>query len=285
MSKAVPLAELVRIFTADRAMLHGLLWEPASKAPALILYVPGLTGTFCSPQDMGSFAAPVVGAGYALLAINLRIAGPPGLAHSRFEDCVPDLDAALKFATARGYDRIVLLGDSLGGPRSCYFWQERRPPEICALVLMASIPSPYEEACQRWSESERARFDTHLKKMREMIAAGKGQELEFYADFQPKRGIALCAATWVNTFGTPDECNASTLKYLPQVTVPLLVLHGSRDTISLPENAKTMYDAAIQAPRRDLAWADADHFFFAPPEAIAYATRVREWLDTALPAA
>ncbi|MCL4791906.1 MAG: alpha/beta hydrolase [Gammaproteobacteria bacterium] len=285
MTNAAPLAELVRIFTPDRNLLHGLLWEPAGQARALVLYVPGLTGTFCSPQDMGSFAKPVVGAGYALLAINLRVAGPPGLPYSRFEDCVPDLDAALKFATARGHERIVLLGDSLGGPRSCYFWQERRPAQVCALVLMASIPSPYEEAQQRWNEAERMRFDTHLGKMRGMISAGKGQELEFYPDFQPRRGIALSAATWVNTFGTPAECNASTLKYLPQVTVPVLVLHGSRDTISLPENARTMYEAATLAPRRDLAWADADHFFFAPPEAIAYATRLREWLDSVLPPA
>lgn len=282
-SKKPPLAELVRIYTEDRALLHGLLWEPASPARALLIYVPGLTGMMLSPQDMGTFVGPLVGGGYAVLAINLRIAGPPGLTHSRFEDCVPDIEAATRFAGERGFQRIVLLGDSLGGPRCCYYWHERRPAAVAALVLMASIPSPYEEAQQRWNGEERARFNAHLQRARELVAAGKAAEVIYFAEFQRGRGIALSAGTWVNTFGTPAESNASTLKFLPALTVPLLVLHGSRDTISVPANAQRLLDAAAGAPRRELRFCDADHFFFAPPDALAYALPLREWLDSVLP--
>lgn len=270
------------MFTADQSLLHGLLWEPQERAAALLLYVPGFGGSFCSPQDMGSFVAPLLEGGYALLAMNLRVVAPPGLAHSRFEDCVADLDAAIALARARGFERIVLLGDSLGGPRACYFWHERRPAAVAALVLMASIPSPYEEAQQRWNAADKARFEAHLQRARETIAAGRPQEVLFFPDFQPGRPLAVSAFTCINTFGTPAESKASTVKYLPEVTVPVLILHGRRDAISRPENARQMYDCAQQAAQRDLLWVDANHFFVVPPDALAYAQPLRQWLDEAV---
>lgn len=278
-----PLAEFVRFFTEDKMMLHGLLWQPAGKSRVVALYVPGMTGNFASPQEMNGFVTPLLEAGYAVLAVNLRIVSPPGLVHSRFEDCVPDLAAAVQFLQSRDFTSIVLIGDSLGSARCTYFWHQQKPESVQALVLLAAVPSPYEEARQRWNETERQRFDGHLKRVRELLAAGKPQETVFYPEFQPGRGIALSAATWLNTFGPPPECNASTVKFLPEVTIPVLVLHGEKDEISVPESARAVFDAASAAPRRDLLWADAGHFFFTPEEAMRYSRPLADWLRSVAP--
>ena len=115
------------------------------------------------------------------------------------------------------------------------------------------------------------------------LAAGKPQETVFYPEFQPGRGIALSAATWLNTFGPPPGCNASTVKFLPEVTIPVLVLHGEKDEISVPESARAVFDAASAAPRRDLLWADAGHFFFTPEEAMRYSRPLADWLRSVAP--
>lgn len=282
MKQAAPLAEFVRFFTDDKEMLHGLLWKPRLAAATLALYVPGLTGTFASPQDMTSFVGPLLAGGFAVLAINLRIVAPPGLVLSRFEDCVADIGAAVRYAASIGYTRIVLIGDSLGGCRCTYYWHMTRPGEVSALVLLASIPSPYQEARERWVPREAERFDRHLLLARQAIADGRQQQMLFYPEFQPGRGITLSAGTWVNTFGSPAESNASTVKFLPEVDVPVLVLHGRQDQIAVPRNAETMLAACVAAPRKDLIWVDGGHFFTTPEDALRYAVPLSAWLTEVL---
>ena len=280
--QSAPLAEFVRFLTDDKMMLHGLLWEPTQAATTLALYVPGLTGTFASPQEMNGFVGPMLTAGLAVLAINLRIAAPPGLALSRFEDCAADIGAAVRYAASRGYRGVVLVGDSLGGCRCAYYWHLTRPTVVSALVLLASIPSPYQEARERWNPQEAERFDHHLAHARQAIAVGKGQEMLSYPEFQPGREIVLSAGTWVNTFGSPEECNASTVKFLPEVDVPVLILHGRQDQIAVPRNAEEMRATCVAAPRTDLIWVDGGHFFTTPDEAALYATPLAVWLTDVL---
>ena len=279
LTQSVPLAEFVRFFTHDGAMLHGLLWKPTQQTSTLALYVPGLTGTFASPQEMNGFVAPILAANHAALAINLRIAGPPGLAFSRFEDCIADIGAAVQLGESRGYKRIILVGDSLGGCRCTYYWHQARPEAVSALVLLASIPSPLLEARERWSASEVARFDQHLANARRLIAEGNGQDLIKFAEFQPGRDISLSATTWVNTFGTLSESNASTVKFLPEVNIPILVVHGSRDLIALPCNAEVLLAACTSAPRKELIWADAGHFFTTTEDAGRYGAPIAAWIS------
>ncbi len=274
-------AELVRYPAAARLVLHGLLWKPEQATASTVVYVPGFGGGFAGPNDLNSFAAPLVAAGHAVLAINTRAVSPTGMVYAHFEDCLEDLDAALSFVRSRGYTSIVLVGDSLGGCRVAYYLAHRKEHGVAAVVFLGGIVSPYMEARFRWNETERACYDAFLETARRMIAERRGREVVSFP-WGGGRPLTVSAETLVNFFGTPSDGNTDVLSHAKAVTVPALVLHGSRDGISLPENAQIIHAALTEAPSRELLMVNADHFFMTEADAIAYAQPLANWISRTL---
>lgn len=276
--QGAPLAEFDSYLTEDRQLLHGLLWLPAGKTRTAVIYVPGGPGGFAGPVALNPIASAMTGKGYAFMAVNMRTAGANGFLFAHFEDCVKDIGTAVRFLKSRAFTDIVLVGDSLGGARSVYYWFESREPSIKALVFLATIKSPYLEAQLRWNEKERAEYDAFLREARDRVAKGRGQEILTYPAWYPGRPIVASARTFVNLFGTPEESNASTVKFGAHVTLPSLILHGNRDAVSLPENPESVFQSLTASPRRDLLWVDGEHFLIPEPEAGKYAEALIGWL-------
>ncbi len=274
-------AEFVRYPAAERLMLHGLLWKPPLPGTSAVVYVPGFGGGFAGPNDLNSFAVPLVEAGHALLAINTRAVGPTGMVYAHFEDCLEDLDAALAFLRGRGYTSIVMVGDSLGGCRVAYYVAHRKEHGIAAVVFLGGIVSPYMEARFRWNETERACYDAFLESARRMIAERRGREVVSFP-WGGGRPLTVSAETLVNIFGTPSDGNTDVLSHAKAVTVPVLVLHGSRDSIALPENGQIIHAALTEAPSRELLMVNADHFFAGQADALAYAQPLAQWVSKIL---
>ncbi len=270
-------AEFVRYPTADGLMLHGLLWEPAESSPIAVVYVPGFGGGFAGPSDIGSFAACLTRAGCNMLAINTRAVSPTGMVFARFEDCIADIDAALAFLRNRGMSSIVLVGDSLGACRVAYYLANNAAEDVAGAVFLGGIVSPYAEAQMRWNDADRARFDAFLEAARSRIADGFGKEVVSFP-WGGGRPLTVSAETLVNVFGAPGDGNTHLPSHAGSVRVPALVLHGSRDAVSLPENASQIWEALAEAPSRELIMVDADHFFMSQADARAYADILVEWL-------
>jgi len=279
--------EFVRYVTEDQQALQALLWFPKKDTKVLVLYVPSATGGFAGQHDLTPVSDVITGKGYAFMAANVRTVGDPsGWTFSRFEDCVKDVGAAVQFAKSRGFENLVLVGHSLGGPRAMYYWVQTREPSVRALVFMGSIVSPYGEAQLRWSESKRAEYDAFLQKARDLISQGRGEEVLTFRDyFLPPvpPSLTMSARTMVNVFGTHAESNASTVKFGAQVTIPALVVHSTRDEIAVPKNAEEIYASLTAAPRRDLIWVTGSHMLADAEDAQKYGEAIASWLSEVVP--
>jgi alpha-beta hydrolase superfamily lysophospholipase len=282
--------EFIRYKTEDQEILQALFWFPMKGTKAAVIYVPSATGGFCGQHDLGPIASEITSRGFAFMATNVRTVGnPSGWTFARFEDCVQDVGAAVRYAKLRKFEDIVLVGHSLGGPRAMYYWVKTREPSLRALVFMGSITSSYEEAQLRWPRNKRDEFDAFLQKARDIVREGRGQEVLTHQDhFREPRAtvppsLTLSAYTFLNLFGTPDECDASTVKFGAQVTIPTLVVHSSQDEIALPKNAEEIYASLTSAPRRDLIWVEGNHMLADAEDARKYGEVIADWLCKVVP--
>ncbi len=275
--------EFIRYKTTDQEILQALLWFPKKDTKTAVIYVPSATGGFAGQHDITPIASAITSKGYAFMATNVRTVGiPNGWTFARFEDCVQDVGAAVQCAKSRQFENLVLVGHSLGGPRAMYYWVQTREPSIRALVFMGSIVSPYGEAQLRWPESKRAEYDAFLRKIRDLVRQGRGEEvLTFRNYFLPPvpPSLTLSAYTFLNLFGTPAECNASTVKFGPQVSIPALVVHSTQDEIAVPKNAEEIYASLTSAPRRDLIWVEGSHMLARAEDARKYGKVIGDWLS------
>lgn len=281
--------EFLRYRTEDQEILQALLWFPRKITKTLVIYVPSATGGFSGQHDLSPVASAITDKGFAFMATNVRTVGVPnGWTFARFEDCVKDVGAAVQYAKSRGFENLALVGHSLGGPRAMYYWVQTRDPSVRALVFMGSIVSPYGEARLRWPEGKAAEYDAFLQKVRDLVRQGRGEEVLTFRDYflaPVPPSLTLSAQSFVNMFGTPEESNASTVKFGAQVTLPTLVVHSTQDEIAVPKNAEEIYASLTAAPRRDLIWVEGSHMLADARDARKYGEVIADWLSEIVPPA
>jgi pimeloyl-ACP methyl ester carboxylesterase len=80
-------------------------------------------------------------------------------------------------------------------------------------------------------------------------------------------GIGRCCTprSWLNQWSI-DHTLGDSLRWLPEVEVPVLVLSPSADPLVLPHMGQQMYDAATKAPREIVELKGANHYFEGQPE-------------------
>jgi esterase/lipase len=279
--------DLIRVETEDKAALNGLLWKPETPSDSIVILVPGgTTGAAMIPlHDYYPLADRLAEKGYAFLISNMRASY--NYPYAEYAEAVQDVAAFVAYSKEQGYNRIAILGISLGGPRMAQYMAERNDPAVKAVGFMASIPSPYLEFQIRATDADKRRLEDTLRHARELVAKGKGQEPVAFENWFPGgRGFMGTAKSMISFFGAPsDKGTPSSIKYGPQIKVPALVIHGDKDEISFPPNAQTIYDSLTASPQRDLIWVKgASHYLTPGPLAEAYAERITAWLVKNMPA-
>jgi pimeloyl-ACP methyl ester carboxylesterase len=72
--------------------------------------------------------------------------------------------------------------------------------------------------------------------------------------------------SWINQWSI-DDTNADSLRWLPEIEVPVGVIQGTADVTVLPAMAQQMHDAALRAPVRDLHFVPGGtHYFEGRPD-------------------
>ena len=72
--------------------------------------------------------------------------------------------------------------------------------------------------------------------------------------------------SWINQWSI-DDTLANSLRWLPEIDVPVSVVQGTADVTVLPAMAQQMHDAATRAPVRDLMFVSGGtHYFEGQPE-------------------
>lgn len=271
------LCEFTRYRADDGVWLHALVWEPPTRGDTAVILVPGFYGAFTGTHDYRPLAACLNADGHAFMAINMRTAND--FTDPRLQDAVIDIGAAVTEAKRRGFHRIVLLGTSLGGPRSCLYLAHTSEPAIQAYGLIAAIKSPYEASVHYMDQERLARLDRTIAHAVALVREGRELEMVTYENIFNGRWVRMTARGFVNVFGSPDVTDISLLKNAAQVRVPTAIFHGLKDEVSLPPNAQAIHDALTHAPSRELFWVEgATHYLESGWIAQTYARLIADWV-------
>ena len=156
--------ELVYTDTADGLTLEGVVIRPttAAQRPIPVIWIHGpdraVLRQILDPdrprsggrgvhvhqrqQSRARFRRPdsAPGRGCACLA---------GGGWERFDESPHDVDAWITLATSLGYERVVLIGHSLGALKVAYYQARRQDPRVAGLVA-ASAALPAAAPIRRW---------------------------------------------------------------------------------------------------------------------------------------
>ena len=220
--------ELVSIETGTYP-LDGAFYRPeAGTDKGTILIMHGNCGNFYTgvPRHI---APLLVRLGYAVLAYNRRghdiMASTArermGGAYQRIHEMIEDNQHAESWLATRGYDRPIVIGHSNGGMLAVKHCAGST--SVRALVLLSAhmggknLFRTISEAGLMAGE----RFDEFSTRARELVAAGKGNELMQV----PGWWWVISAQTFVDYL---DVC-PDILELAPQVRCPALFLRGDRE--------------------------------------------------------
>ncbi len=365
-------AEKVEIYSGV-ARLAQTVWgsevRPSGSQPAVAVM-------FCHPTAnfLGHYALPgLAERGFGAVGFTTRYVGND--TSLIMENCLVDIGAMVRFLTERGYERVVLVGNSGGASIVPYYQAQARRPTVTdppgggpdltaaqlvpadAIVMFNAHPSrarlssewldpaitderqPFERdpaldmyepangppfaasfveryrAAQlarnrrisAWAEGELrsvrdpSHFPSGLEDMAFVVhgTCADPRFLDGAIDPSDREiGVSLWGApevanylpagisrvttlrAWLNQWSV-DHTNADSLRWLPEIDVPVLVELGTADPTVLPHMGVEMHAAATAAPVSDLVEIPgATHYFEGQPELLDDALdRMATWIE------
>lgn len=235
-------ADLCRVEAEDGIFLDGVLTRPADGSTDLpvdaCVLVHGTGSNFYAPGVLEAFAAQARASGLAVLRINTRGHDglcslpahhgsiPGGAAYEDVSDCVLDLWAWLDWLQAQGYQRILLVGHSMGGVKSLYT-MARRPHPLVTGVVGISPPRFCHEHFRTHPAADAFRED--WQRATELVEQGYSQMLMAVRQPMP---FVYTAAGFLSKYGPEDKYDY--LSLLPAVTLPVLIVLGTETVAQSP---------------------------------------------------
>jgi pimeloyl-ACP methyl ester carboxylesterase len=230
--------EIVSATTQDGIKLHGSLRRPeegtknALPVDVLICH-HGVAGNFYGSDMFDDFSDLATADGVAVIRANNRghdpvswATGPGGrkrigAAYEVVSDCMQDWDAWITFAADQGFKNIGVLGHSLGGTKTIYYFGNRDDSRVrCAIA--ASPPRLSYSAFLRDPDGEE--FSGYVAVAKAKLDEGDPSGLIDAALPVPFLGSA---ATYYDKYGPEEAVNI--LTHLPNVKLPLLAYHGTEE--------------------------------------------------------
>lgn len=245
------MAKALALFAALSACL--LLAQPASA------FEPGKTGILVlhgKHGNPGNFIASYVSAlrqaGFVVEAPETAWSG-----RRRYDvdylQALAEVGQALEALKAKGVERVVLAGHSMGGGAAlAYAARNTSGPELAALILLAPGHTPE-------VGKQRDLIADEVAKARELVAHGKGEEKIQFRDLN----VGRATDTWLPaerflTYFDPEgpavmPINAARVKK----PLPVLWLVGARDIVTKP--ASYAFDKLPAHPASRYQAVEADH--------------------------
>ena len=235
-------------FHGDGLELYAQRWRPVGAEPKAVVVIHH--GLADHSARYAAFAARLVHAGYAVWALDMRGHGRsagPRITFESIDQPLADLDAFMRLVREREPGRPVFLyGHSIGGLVSCLYTIERQPA-LAGLVLAAPALAFDAPPLQAAAISvfgviarglpavapEHAAFSRRPEVVAEMnadplIHQGKG----------PARTARSATDGVTRVWAAPER-----------LRVPLLVEHGTADTLTAPAGSRDLVARAGTADR------------------------------------
>ena len=234
--------ELVSVATGDGQRLHGALVSPGGGAtaaanwPQAVIALHGAGGNFYASPPFPHLVEPLLAHGAAVLRANNRghdlVAGsgggrlPQGAAYEIVDDCRRDVDAWRELLHKRGYERIALVGHSLGALKAVYFAAYGDAASLHSVVAI----SPPRLSHRRFLESERAEeYSQALADAQSLVADDRPGELMRIRFPVP---LLISAASYVDKYGPAERYDL--LRFAKLVRTPTRFTFGSRELEGSP---------------------------------------------------
>jgi alpha-beta hydrolase superfamily lysophospholipase len=133
-----------RIITKDGIRLEGLSWVPKKPSKKALVFVHGLTDNFYGDYEIfDALAKKFNKIGVGLASFNNRghdiVTGvlkkdkrkkrgfkslTLGAAFEKFEDCIFDIEAGVRFLKEKGFRKIIVAGISTGANKTAYYFSK-----------------------------------------------------------------------------------------------------------------------------------------------------------------
>ncbi len=283
---------LHRILTEDKIELVGLLYEPETPTEKILVHVHGMAGNFYENLFLDFIAKTLTDQGIAFFTFNNRgcelikdlrkIRGNKrtivriGNTFEKFEDCLLDIEAAVRFIKSRSYMTIHLSGHSLGAPKVAYYAALKGSD--LASVIFLSPPDMVGSALKEKS------FEMEYDTAKKMIADCRGKKImpgiiwgdaylsaNTYMSLSDKRSkVAI-----FNLYDPEDK-----LELLGKIKIPAYTIMGKKDValiILIEETMERIKRAMANSPRVETnILGDADHGYNGYEQRLADA--LREWI-------
>jgi putative redox protein len=244
-------------FPGSAGVLSGTLQIPDGTLKGAVLQAHCFT---CSKslKVTRQLATGIEQGGYAVLRFDFTGLGESegDFAETSVTTNVADVEEAARYLAKRGLGPCVMLGHSLGGAAALL--AAGNVPQARAVVTVAA-PSGPEHVMHLFAEED---VDAALAQGRATVSvAGRDFQIsgEFFEDLQ-------------------QHCTPERIAALER---PLLVVHGTADTIVGIEEGEKIFQAAAQ-PKWFAAIPEADHLFIRPHSAAHAARAVVGFLDLVL---
>ncbi len=146
--------EFISLTTSDNLDLPGLFFQPEVKTNKAIIFLHGCgsSSVFYKTKKMNLFAQELAKIGYSFLAFNNRgahylkkfsrgvgeekVEVMKGTATEVIAETVFDINSALDSLKARGYEHILLLGESTGANKICVYQHFVPNNQIAGTILV-----------------------------------------------------------------------------------------------------------------------------------------------------
>ena len=220
--------ELIEFHSNGRDVQGGVfspdpkLFKPASTA---VVLVHGVESYWYSAPTMflGAYLAE---AGYTVLGYNGVHSGD-SFRTSEFETAVSEAGDAVTFMHGRGFDKIFLVGHSLGTPIVEHYQGDRPHPSIKALgVYGPHIDIP---TVTRESLLGPELYESFVNECRTLVAAGKGDEIKLLP-FREGKFVITSAKTFLS-YRDVKTSKANVENSIGNIAVPFLIVYDDGDNI------------------------------------------------------
>lgn len=279
--------ELVRCTTRDDIPLDGVFFDSQGNGDQertvdALLLVHGSGGNFyggVTPYLARRFSA----AGYPTASFNTTghdlVWGAPGRffgnAYEILDRCRIDLDAAITWLKERGYQRIGIMGHSMGAVKVVYYQAHVDDPRVAAVISS----SPVRLSHSYYLSSEAAEeYRAFYEKARALVESGQPDAL-FPVTFPIPH--LFSAGAYLDKHGPPERYNL--VKFANKIECPLFLLSGSLETHPrLRDCARDVYGTVSNRPDARLFIGEgADHGWTGMQDKLA--DEVLHWLDQLKP--
>ena len=250
------LVDLISVINREGLRLDGAFYAPAEGVRGLgpvdaVLLIHGSRGNFYDPATK-TMAEDLSGLGYACLTLNTNAhdtmwfnpAGQnfKGNAFEVLENTMSDLGAGIDHLSERGYQRIGLLGHSIGAVRVAYYAATQNDPRVAVVVPISPVRLSY----SYYMESEDAEeFGSIVAVAQRLIDQGDPEGVLRVRFPIPQ---FFSAASYLDKHGPEEKYNL--IRLAGGIRVPILTLNGSLETHTrLRDMAQDLAAASVNSPR------------------------------------